>query len=158
MNISKLPLTHTGSVYLMPECSVTGIRGQLKFQDFINEWGNSSQYINFILGTIERGTNKGINHLQWVASTEDDLIEVTKKYLRPKSVITTSEKRRVKIANPNAVSGYSDTFQIVECTTLRNHNKQVSIENIMDKTAAALYVNKIANWGDNKVMFLRHQI
>jgi len=158
LNIGKLPLTHTGSVYLMPARSVIGIKGQLRFQNFVNDWGFSDKSLKFLFGTIERGISKGINHLQWVAIADDNFTFGIEKFIKPRIVRKSLERRIVKILNPKSVSGFSDTIHFVECFSFISKNVQISSEKIIDRTASSDYVSKNNDYGTNTVIYIQNGI
>jgi len=156
LNISKLPLTHRGSLYLIPETRAVGIRGQERFQCFVNHWGGSDESIKFIFGKIDKGVIKGGIHLDYCAVADENFISVTEKYINPSKKWKTIEKRRVKSVCPIAVSGFRDNFYDVECTIMKSNTIQISSEKIIDKVAAILYVSKYTDYGINNVYYIKN--
>lgn len=156
-NIGKLPLTHCGSLYLFPEYRNVGLKGIERFEKFVNAWGDSTESINFIGGTIEKGKEKGINHLQWVASCTENLVLASKEFLKPVAIKQSVETRRAKIQSPNSISGYLDTFNQVLCTKLTARNIMLSIEEIVDCNASAYYSFKFSDYGLHSIYFIKNQ-
>jgi len=155
LNIGKLPLTHRGSLYLMPEARAVGIRGQERFQCFVNNWGRSDDSIKFIFGKIDKGKIKGGIHLDYCAVADENFISVTEKYINPSKKWKTFERRLVKSRCPNAVSGFRDKFHTVECVSLISDSSKISVEKVVDKVAAVLYASKGNDYGLNTVYFVK---
>jgi hypothetical protein len=155
-NISKLALTHCGSLYLKPEQSISSPIGQARFESFVNNWCNSVGCVEILAGTIERGYFKNGIHLQWVAVAEDSLVNLTKKYLSVSKHQTYNDKKLVKSADENSITGFTDKFHIVQGVRLKSPKAIVSIESIIDKSSIANYTYKFASWGVNTVYYLKN--
>lgn len=155
LNISKLPISHRGSCYLIPEIRAFGKSGQDRFQNLVNEWGSSHDSINLIFGKIDKGRVKGGIHLDYVAVADDKFISLTERFVKPNKKQTKIEKRRVKRECPNAISGFRDTIHFVECTDMKGDSTKISAEKVIDNVAAVLYVSKGIDYGYNTVYYIK---
>lgn len=154
-NIGKLPLTHCGSLYLFPEYSNIGLRGLRRFEDFVNAWGSYDPSISIIAGTIEKGREKAINHLQWVAACSKDLEKISEEFLMPVRVFNETVKRKVKMKQPDDVNGFADVYREVKTTKLTSGKTMLSIERILDVKAGSFYSFKHVDFGINSIYYIK---
>jgi hypothetical protein len=147
-NVSKLPLTHTGSIYLMPESnSILGL------EKFVVNWCRSIGVVDFLAGTLEKGKFKGLSHLQWVAVADESLPQATKEFMGANSFEYYYDEKLVKSASEKTVSGFQDKYHMVKGVKIKGQNTVISIEPIVDKISASKYAFKSASWGVNTVYY-----
>ena len=154
-NVGQLPLTHCGSIYLMPEQSTFGLLGQKRFEKFVYDWCSSIGSVDLFAGAIERGRIKGVNHIQWVAAADDSLQLHTKNYLGARELVYYTDKKLVKSADEYAISGFTDKFHQVQGVKIKGSRAVVSIEKIVDKISASDYAFKFAKWGLNTIYYIK---
>jgi len=154
-NIGKLPLTHCGSLYLFPEYSNIGLKGLRRFEDFVNAWGSYDPSISIIAGTIEKGREKAINHLQWVAACSKDLEKISEEFLMPVRIFNETVTRKVKMKHPNDVNGFADVYKEVKTTKLTSGKTMLSIERILDVKAGSFYSFKYVDFGVNSIYYIK---
>jgi hypothetical protein len=152
LNISKLPLTHCGSIYLFKEVHLGNTNHQA-YQNLIDEIGNTISSLKMMIGSIEKGRNLLYKHLQYCCIAEDIFVEEICSKLVPIKTIPYKNDVLAKIKNPNTISGYQDTIVPVNGITLRYSKFQFSVAPIVNSSCSAQYIFKQNNYGVNDIYY-----
>jgi len=152
-NLTKLPATHCGSVYLASSTKVYGICVLDRFQRLLDSWGKSCTGSEYIIGAVEKG---GVGtHLQVVSCANEDFIHQTMKFSRATNIRKYRESRLVKVKSDSAVSGFQDIEKYVEGVKITSKSMVINLEPIIDVSSSMFYVTKQVDYGVNLLYYFK---